>query len=1010
MADWVETALSPTVKSWTFTCTVHVFDGRVFPYPWPPPPAPPPYDGPYASPSTFNVASFQFPGGAISVSTNAPDQMLLLTPPATTYDYKILVALNSLSPAISYPVKEYAIAEGETLTITATLTLDCAHQMRTGADEPLLLHSREQLTEERFIMPVGTTVSCTCGGGSNSFVTEVEYEWTDSPFQVSTTINPNSDWTAHGTPQNGDGTWPANYLCCTVGLAQGSYAWTWDGLSGYYHLRSGGGYWNRVRSEGTGANLADTVEIVENGNANQVFQYATWLQGSELIDWSNVRLILDDAGVSWPDSSTAEFADMLVGPFSKVVWLDGIISWPLRQNTNYGGNGEFDYGDACPVRLDELVALGPTYSGGISYTNPITNEWFVARLPFATSPINLEMDLVSLRAHLGDVGGDLNIPSNHDVDFTLYLPFVNATTRNEDPFELATVVHEEVDVDLSSPFGYRVSAWDGLLGAAPAGGGVGSTGSFDVTLAAGSAGAQLQRTLLCNLEVKFAHVSNPTAPCIICLPTVYWQLRTGADTPPACTMHGLWSPEDVFDWTQHDWADLHLTIPTGVTGTVTVQVRYRTFTVLDDHMSGAERATGFTADWSSYLTATYDLPLAASGDQHLRWCLSKAKTTWYPNLLVVDSVTITFPANAAGQTWTFHGLDLIHDAGTAERNAPATYAYAKLAQDYRVRDSHEEGLPVCGVVSAKVDGHFPALATVDTYQQFEREQGVGLINWIYSRYYVVDSSSAWGLLEFLALLTNAGNGFTWGISAANWAAWTTDADDNALGSLAPWCLLDANYRCVDGSAGWPVALGCGAWDLCAGVAYAPRFLARIGGGMQGRVRSGDDFLRNQGAAVPILRREAGDSWTPYVSVPTDEQGWFGAGYYLEVYGYGEGDSPLFWEWTTSSNVIERLYRRQWTSWTPSGRGSVKMAVDYQGIGWLASADGSAVYVQYRESPAATFSEAVTVVLGDYTLADIMPFPDGSLLVAATNPGDLKVYGWLSLDGGCTWAEQGVLRG
>ncbi len=837
-----------------------------------------------------------------------------------------------------------------TVTVTGKIVSNDLKLQRRMVYGDEVTHSRHLSYEDRLFLPEGSDVSVFAtvsgaysGDGSfnNSGNTLGDVTWPDTRALTAyhkldiSYVNADVDYEA---------------IRCATNVESIYSDWSSVEDEGFY-LEGTNAYSERALTQGTGTELVTTVH--DGGDAPGTYQGGAGAVVAPMrnqlasndykADFSKLRVVMGEAYQAYPEEEDNLGDALIWGGFRKVPYMS--LTWPQKEDTEIGGTGSFDDGDPVPVRLSELVGITslPAQLWRYKYN---TSEWEAFDTPFWLPPFSFRVDRKWLRDNQlwsgVETWDEEQVPGSPTWEDNCLI--INVATVDKaqfdaetSPFSYIEVSHVEADVDLSGSIGTRVTPWQAEAGVTIPDGGQHGSDPVPFTIQANQTAPSIYRNLLSNFPAKLAWVISTQDPTE--LPQIYWLLRSNSDTgeytgDPA---HGAWPDEDVWNWTQHNYAKVVLDVPAGLTsGTVTLRVTSKTVTVVDDYMTGSERAAGLGVTWSGLRTTSWSQEIHGDGEQSFYFCLSKNEVgAWYPNLQVVEKIELEFPATGAeAQEWELRELKLVHDGGDDNHEAPSAHCALKFAEDWRAK--------VSGGFSGNVDGAFEyACATWDRFRTFEAERVLPCIKWVLSRNFVLEMNTAYALRtaspsalnpDYLYLLSWLGEGWRASISSGSWEAALSDGENFISESgYACWIFDALNINIPPSGGFFPWALRGLSWYTSPSVGCAPWACLKLGGGIQGLYKSAQDFYRSEENAVEVQRREgSGGEWEAAGSADTNEHGWFGAGFYEEAYDYeadGEGGwDPRYYNyqlvegiteeelpWGIPEVVFTRLYRRQWAS-------------------------------------------------------------------------------------------------
>jgi len=619
---------------------------------------------------------------------------------------------------------------------------------------------------------------------------------------------------------------------------------------------------------------------------------------------------------------------------------------------------------------------------------------------FWAPPLILTVDLVSAKTHnIYMADGNTRC---YDNQLTIDSAHAAATSFVDEPWANLSAELEGVELDPGPDS--RIYGWTG----ATTGGGAGTTGPVYVD-AAEDEEKTISRALKCNLEDKVRWVQDEHSwPDI---PDVYLRRKANVNT---CSAYGTWPREDPACWS-HGFLKAVVTVPASVqeTDVITLRVTYREVeTPVDNHMTGLDRVidseTGelcFFVPVGSSRTVEYTVGDLEQGTQNVWFSLMTPTNGTAPVLDIVTQMELVFPAQAAAAQWVLWGMALMPDnVGTDH------HLHTHFAEDYR-HDVITSGEGKTGGFRGRIDTCSRGVVAHYGFNLWESEPVVPPIKWLLNEDANTFLERAFTLEEYADLISECRNGFA---LTGDWETYGTGASYDLAQVL--------NYVADDGV---PFALRCGTWQPVPGIEYQPRCSLIIGGGLE-RVYSKDNApWRDEIDAVAITRTRPGEDPEEVEELDTDEHGVYASPFYLETYDYEAkemGSFPhIFYWWEALKYLYQidggragQLYRRQvllaghLSAGGATGGGTMYWR-DRLGKTWRADSDGTKITVQYRVSAPNTWSEAVTVVEGDYAQPGGVDPGDGFQLIGAIANTDGTKYQWHTerVDG-ATWVADGAV--
>lgn len=645
-----------------------------------------------------------------------------------------------------------------------------------------------------------------------------------------------------------------------------------------------------VNWQGDADTLRLTLGPAPEGYAPGKTVIGSWFWGEgHTCDFSKVRVARSAPGQGYPTTQASEFSDALLwGGFRR---HDAYaLDYPLKEDTEIVGTGEFAHGEACPLKLSDIIGLGETVTsnwqswvGSIAPNlsgpggDPLTGD-FLPALWDGTIRARLDKQWMLDNNWLvqQNMGSAESPDPCYDRDLVVDGWLYDQPDTTAQPWEeLEISLADTVDIDLSGKVAKRVTAWtseDGVV----EGGEVDSTGAVKLTLEdAGS----LTRTLKSNFAAKVAWVKSTQSYAE--LPRLYWLLGQNA---PTCKGYGTWPNEDVCKW-NYAYLDVGLVCPpeTLETDIVTLTVQYRKITnLVDSHVISTRRITGdpdpewdvapFECDRGDLQTLTYEITGLEPGAQTKQVCLmTPASGATQPDIQFAEVVTLDFPR--AGE-WQLSSLRL------AKGEAAATHLFTHVAEDWRYSVNPLVSTEIIsGGLRGRIDNNSNGVAVPqDSYSRFELEPVLPFIDFWWSPNSLISLNKLWTLEEFLEIIENVGNGVT--VSEPDWENWYADTKGAAVANdLVP---------CLDYSENLRLALRCGTYNPAAGLAYKPYMWIALGGAAEGLLTKNGNLVPNENVA---LTRTGEDPDTPekVQTCSTDSVGVWRTDYQREVYDYEQED-------------------------------------------------------------------------------------------------------------------------
>ncbi len=737
------------------------------------------------------------------------------------------------------------------------------------------------------------------------------------------------------------------------------------------------------------------------------------------INPSAIRVCRQSPNTRYPASVPAEFENALIWcGFIKQPWSPFTI--PPAGDCEQGGTGpggEFADGDAHPCYLSELAAADSYYGSDWSLpsdNNPPDN-WeyhddgrYHCPVLWYGPTFSAHVDkkwLLENHYHVEANEGEEGIPSLSD-DSTLVIDadLWDATSFTGDPWHTITpVLDASVNVDLSGVVGTRVSAW---TGEGVSGGDVGTTGAVSITVPA-DAPASMTRALATNFDAQIAWVK---AHCDEGqLPTVYNCLKQNY---VRCTGGGPWPNEDVVTW-PYAWLRLGLTAPEGVSGTdeVTFALSYQSFGVTDAHVTGSARVSGqgetyegppFDVTLTPLKTLTWTITGLAEGANTKYLCLMVPPGgPIQPDLALVRSLTVGFPALGAEKTWKLTDVSLVLDPNPLVTQ----HLYLKFGEDYRQGTS--------GGFRGRIDQNPRAIWTREQYKVFEVEPVISTVERLIGSESGVNLDAMRTLRAYLALLSNCTNGFTVELTEQEWTDWYA-------GDTGAACDLETI------SAGYPgeirIANRAGSLNLVPNLLYKPRAWLAVGGGIEGlKFKAGGGL--DTGGSVVITRQDDTPPPETVETLTTDATGIYVSPHYIEAYDYETvdlGGTPAVimyaadkYAYFAEGKSAGQLKRRQIRLLNTGGRrrkGGVWMHKGPTMVPWVTYLEGDNLYIVQMTAPPASFGTPILVDSSGSYDAVKAEGDDRMLWITAHNSYDDKTYIFYSRDQGETWTGPTPLTG
>jgi hypothetical protein len=641
--------------------------------------------------------------------------------------------------------------------------------------------------------------------------------------------------------------------------------------------------------QGDGDTLRLTLGPPPEGYDPIMTNVGSWFWGEGYtVDFSKMRVARSVPGEGYPETQDTEFNDALIwGGFRRHSAY--ALDYPLKEDTQVVGTGEFAEGEACPLKLSDILGLGELVTSN-------WHSWVGTMTYYQDGPHGdpLRGDLLpalwdgTIRAQLDyqwmldnhwltqENTGTAEYPDprydcNLVVDGWLY----DQPDTTAEPWEELTVtLADTVDIDLSGKVGSRVSAWTSKDGEVEDGE-VGSTASVKLTLTGpGSLARELRTNFILKLIWTIMYKAWPE------LPRLYWML---GQYPPTAKEYGTWPDEDVCKW-NYGYLNVGLVCPVGTleTDVVTLTVQYREIAYVEDnHYIGARRITGdpeyfdavpFWCEITEPKIVTYKITGLVPGAQTKQVCLmTPISGPIQPNLQIVEHLTLHFPR--AGE-WQLSALQL------AKSEDAATHLFFHVAEDWRYCVNPLVSMDVTsGGLRGRIDNNSLGIAiNQDNYSRFELEPVVPFIDFLLSPNALMSTHKLWTLEQFLEIIENVGNGVT--VSEPDWANWYADRK-----SLAVSCDL---VPCLDYSESLKLALRCGTYHPASGLAYTPYMWIALGG-------AAEVLLTEDGAPAAAksvaLTRTGADPEAPEAveTCSADSVGIWRTAYQREAYDYEEHD-------------------------------------------------------------------------------------------------------------------------
>jgi len=677
--------------------------------------------------------------------------------------------------------------------------------------------------------------------------------------------------------------------------------------------------------------------------------------------------------------------DLLVyGDFHKAEYMDGSFTWPQKDETDGGGSGDFAYGDAIPVRLGELHALG-WYVKSVSPYGAWTVIGGYEHEFWQGTAMRLLIDRTSAKA--------LNLPQFAGQYIIMGVPDLTATDCESDPRFPIAAAHGNVDVDLSGSLGERATPWkvDVVVVAAK-----GGTGPFNAT-----GGQTLRREFADPWKARVQyHIDNYATWGPLLNAYLY---RRNNTTPEGGWTLG-WADDDaredggtgndVVKWTDHRYLRIEMRDDSHLSGSVSVRVEYWIGTVSDNRIENARVASVTQGE-------TQTVEYVGERNGNVVWVdLHGAAAETYDDIPELDHVAAVEIDLPAGGEWTFYGMDLAeHSNDDPGRDEVTPHAWVTF---HERRDAY-----VSGGLQGVADG--ACKSTLSDNGNFNTAAGIRKyvegICWHYTT--DNDVSAAWGLEDYLRIATVATEGWEFGLPA-DWAARTVDVDEAVLTEGYSFDVDEAQdfgrLGEIDDEGYIHGRLAAYEWGTVAGIGYRPWGVLVQQGGIHGL--SG---MRGRAEIGKVYRRQTGETdWTEYATVSSDEDGyWSTSGDLIAAY---DGDDPVWWEYRAGNGSYRqdfaRLHRREW-QWAYYGVSpDPHMCVGVAGGVWMAYCNDTGVAVVRRASPQKPWEQMAPAFTGGTEQHPcICCLPAHEILVCATLSGRTWIRrsrdwatSWVTLEG------------
>lgn len=749
----------------------------------------------------------------------------------------------------------------------------------------------------------------------------------------------------------------------------------------------------------------------------------TYISPPHIVDWSGYGLC------DWGEAEhNPRYDDVLVwGGFHKSQAMDN-FTWPLKEETQVGGSGEFDWGDPIPVRLGELRALG-TYIQRVA--------------PFADLQSNVaefwpgpwSYLYVDTKSHMEN--RFYPKPGDHPLRLPYGIPHLLDPMPHVDPHFGIHVEHDDVSVNMPMGLTERPTHWQGTNFIAL------DNRTAPVTFKVPSDGGSLHRTFKrnwlprCTALIEYGRKTGNWSV----FPAGYQVRRANY----MLELYGDWDWADIKDKTgyeeeeedvgyfaSHRYLLFALEGPQTADETeVMVKLTHHAENVSDDHTldltgeSGMREVTvALGAPKVTEYTGRYDY-----GAKQLLIDLAEPYNA-IPDLRHVSKLEIFFGEEHEGD-WSLVDVTLKRD----------TDAITRVTM-------HEPRLGyVSGGLRGVVDGLYPwALCAPDNHNVYAgQEQLVELINWYktVTLNLTQDGSAAWELEHFLGIVNGACEGWKWTLPD-NWGAMLVDEDDRLMtygysfdiAERQDLIITDAEAaspehpaylgvskllaRGMGGSVSdlpvygysteltnrYPGRLGAYRWHTAAQLVYRPHGVVCVQGGIHGL---GEQV--QQAKAIPIYTKRAdedGSHWEVVYELGADIHGYWAVG--SDIVAEYTGISPVYWQYRVgkTGSTIGRLYERQWVAeyFKRFKIGGVDAVRDPWGVIWEAFTLEGKVYVRRLNRQALSWGPNRLVVEtgGDVGQPSISRNHLGLIYVSALVDDAISPTTWYSRDTGKTWEE------
>jgi len=766
----------------------------------------------------------------------------------------------------------------------------------------------------------------------------------------------------------------------------------------------------------------------------------TYILPPHIVDWSGYGLC--DWG---EDEHNSRYDDVLVwGGFHKTDTVEG-FTWPLKEETQVGGSGEFAWGDAIPVKLGELRALGVYTQRVAPFADLATDE-----PEFWPGPtVYLQVDTVSHEKH-----GLYPKSDDHPLRLPYGVPHLLNPATDADPHFNIPVHRHGMSMDIPTPLSSRPSLWQ-------------CDDEHVIHLDPVSIGPVQFRTTESGELTLYRDLKTAWLPR--CQALIDYGMQTGNWSPFPATYiirKANYFKEAFEDW---DWNDIEA--KTGYTPKpedISCYSSYRYMRVgisiwneeLEQWVSAADFVgpNGFKLRLTHHKEQVSDTRVldltGQSGVRDVSVGVGAAEVSTFTGKTMPGDDRIYFDfaeemPHIPDLTHVSKVELIISASGEAQWSLDSVVLFDKQVDPQAMVTTHEaRHTYTSGGVRGVVNGLFDhALSSPGNYRVYAgQEEVVELINWAWTETHqlTIDNSRAWSLEEFITLVEGSCEGWKWSLPD-DWEAMLHDHTDNELaegysfdfaerqnsivGGLgepppttppntapilkhglgdAPSYLTTYGYKYAAHNA-YHGRLGAFKWQTAPQLVYKPHGVVCVQGGIHGHADKVDTSSH-----VPIYRRRddvTSGGWSIDKYAGTDAHSyWYSAHDIVAEYSAG---SPVFWEYRIGKKgtVVSRVYERQWiaryfSKALDAVTGGIDAMLDPWGFTWEAFTIDGSIFVRRLNRQQLTFGKPILVAqLGDdISQPAITRNHTGIIYVSVVVEGADEPITFISQDTAMTWEQ------